>query len=99
MTSSTIEIDPNYPQQRFPAMTAVKNQFVCCRTVLNFLNDPLRLDHRVPHTEVSLLWENRKVVFTEIAGGHVLSKCPKERHSPPWNIKFHYVFRGVTASL
>ena len=51
------------------------------------------------HTEVSLLWENRKVVFTEIAGGHVLSKCPKERYSPPWNIKFHYVFRGVTASL
>jgi hypothetical protein len=37
--------------------------------------------------------------FTEIAGGHVLSKCPKERHSPLWNIKFHYVFGGVTASL
>ena len=40
------------------------------------------------HTEVSLLWENRKVVFTEIAGGHVLSKCPKERHSPPGTLYF-----------
>jgi hypothetical protein len=38
--------------------------------------------HRVPHTEVSLLWENRKVVFTEMAGGHVLSKCPKEAFTP-----------------
>jgi hypothetical protein len=27
-----------------------------------------------------------KVVFTEIAGAHVLSKCPEERYSPPWNI-------------
>jgi hypothetical protein len=58
-----------------------------------------RLLHRVPHTEVSLLRENRKVVFTEIAGGHVLTKCAKERHSPPWNITFQFVFRGVTASL
>ena len=40
------------------------------------------------HTEVSLLWENRKVVFTEIAGGNVLSKCPKERHSPPGTLNF-----------
>ena len=32
--------------------------------------------------------------FTEIAGGHVLSKCPKERHSPPWNIKFSICFQG-----
>ena len=38
------------------------------------------------------------VVPTEIAGGHLLSKRPKERYSPPWNIKFQYVFRGVTAS-
>ena len=37
--------------------------------------------------------------FTEIAGGHVLSKCPKERHSPPGILNFQYVFRGVTASL
>jgi hypothetical protein len=51
------------------------------------------------HPEVSLQRENRKVVFTKIGGGHILSKCPKERHSPPWNIKFQYVFRGVTASL
>jgi hypothetical protein len=30
------------------------------------------------HTEVSLLRESRKVVFTKIAaGGHVLSKCPE----------------------
>jgi hypothetical protein len=55
--------------------------------------------HKLPHTKVSLLQENRKVVFTEIAGGHALSKCPKEKHSPPWNIKFQFVFRGVTASL
>ena len=32
--------------------------------------------------------------FTEIAGDHVLSKCPKERHSPPWNIKFSICFQG-----
>ena len=32
--------------------------------------------------------------FTGIAGGHVLSKCPKERHSPPWNIKFSICFQG-----
>jgi hypothetical protein len=32
--------------------------------------------------------------FIEIAGGHVLSKCPKERHSPPWNIKFSICFQG-----
>jgi hypothetical protein len=32
--------------------------------------------------------------FTEIAGAHVLSKCPKERHSPPWNIKFSICFQG-----
>jgi hypothetical protein len=44
------------------------------------------------HTEVSLLRENHKVAFQlRISGGHVLSKCPKERHSPPpWNIKFQY---------
>jgi hypothetical protein len=51
------------------------------------------------HIQRSHFCGKTKVVFTEIAGGHVLSKCPKERHSPPWNIKFHYVFRGVTASL
>lgn len=28
------------------------------------------------HTEVSLVRERRKVVFTKIAVGHVLSKCP-----------------------
>ena len=59
-----------------------------------------RLLHRVPHTEVSLLRGNRKVVFTEIAGGHVLTKCAKERHSPP--PLEHYIsicFQGVTASL
>ena len=32
--------------------------------------------------------------LTEIAGSHVLSKCPKERHSPPWNIKFSLCFQG-----
>jgi hypothetical protein len=61
-----------------------------------------RVYHRVGtyiYTEVSFLLENRKVVFTKIAGGHVLSLSGKERHSPPWNIKFQYVFVGVMASL
>ena len=46
------------------------------------------------NTEVSILRENRKVVFTKIVCSHVLSKCAEERHSPPWNIKLQYVFRG-----
>ena len=54
------------------------------------------------HTEVSLLRENRKVVFTKIAGGHVRSKCPKERHSPPPPPPLeHYIsicFQGVTVN-
>jgi hypothetical protein len=29
MISSTIETDPNHPQQLFPAMTTLKNQLVC----------------------------------------------------------------------
>jgi Holliday junction resolvase len=36
----------------------------------------------------------RIVVFSELAGGHVLSKYLKERHSPPWDITFQFVFRG-----
>jgi hypothetical protein len=36
------------------------------------------------HTEVSLCRENRKVVFTK----YILSKCPKERYSPPWSRLF-----------
>jgi hypothetical protein len=50
-------------------------------------------------TEVSILRENRKVVFTKIVGSHVLSKCAEERHSPPWNIKLQYVFRGEVRPL
>ena len=32
--------------------------------------------------------------FGGIFGSNVLSKCPKERHSTRWNIKFQYVFKG-----
>ena len=64
------------------------------------VNRPLDIAAQSKYIQRSHFYgKNRKVVFTEIAGGHVLSKCPKERHSPPWNIKFNYVFRGVTASL
>ena len=48
------------------------------------------------HTEVSLLRENRKVVFTKIA---VLSKCPKERHSPPRTLHFNMFSGGDCLSL
>ena len=34
------------------------------------------------HKEVSFLRENSKVVFTKIAGDHVLSKFPKVRLHP-----------------
>jgi hypothetical protein len=36
------------------------------------------------HTEVSLLRENREVVFIKIAGSHVLSKRSKGR---PWPLE------------
>jgi hypothetical protein len=42
---------------------------------------------------------NRKVIFTKIAGVHVLSKCPEERHSPPAILNFNMLSGGVTASL
>jgi uncharacterized protein YijF (DUF1287 family) len=36
---STIETDPDHPQQLFPAMTAFKNQLVCIDIVIQAVAD------------------------------------------------------------
>jgi hypothetical protein len=40
-----------------------------------------------------------KFVFTKIAGGHVLSRCPKERHPPPGTLNFNIFSGGDGLSL
>jgi hypothetical protein len=57
---------------------------VVMNVVTNVVTASLQSQNKY-YTEASLKWSNRKALFF---GGHVLSKCPKERHAPPPIIVF-----------
>ena len=77
------------PQKNQNYRNNILLEFECLGALSTKLNAKMRKiltgSQNKYYTEASLKWSNRKALFF---GGHVLSKCPKERHAPPRSLYF-----------